>query len=279
MADSSDTGASSLQAISTKALLQQLPIEEAKQSFASLPPLAQANLFSDLLSQHRELQQKQDGIQKSIARIPSADRHVAFIRQRFLTEGTDYTDHPCELAETFCEIWQIRDAPAEYDPARRGPVQVDRSGYDLFRLSQNEPFCWMSSRKQTKHVEQSGQSWGEYMQSSLFSSAISSQLLLYRLCATFGPLPTQCEGSDWYKSCWEIYLVYKKEIDAGVSTAGNDDQAVPASELRLCDIKASAYASFYGSEEAAEKALDLINYLVGPKCAHTYDGCVAGCQA
>jgi hypothetical protein len=36
---------------------------------------------------------------------------------------------------------------------------------------------------------------------------------------------------------------------------------------------------FGGSKEASENALELVNYLVGSKCAHTYDGVLAGCSA
>jgi hypothetical protein len=291
MAGESGNGTRFLQAISSEALLQQLPIEEARQSFVSLPPIAQANLFSDLLSQHRELQQEhrklqreQDSIEKTIDRMPSADHHVAFNRRR-LNKGTDYEDDACELADTFCEIWQIRDGPLERDYARDGPVLIYYQSHDLIRWSEDEPFRWMPFSEQMKQMEQSG-----YTRKPLyFSSAISSQLLLYRLCATFGPLPTQCGEPDWYKVCWEVYLVHKKEVDASVSTAtnvgeanvdeANVDKRAPISKLTLFDYKGSATAAFYGSEEAAENALELINYLVGPTCAHTYDGCVAGCQA
>lgn len=95
------------------------------------------------------------------------------------------------------------------------------------------------------------------LQNCAFWQRISSQLLLYRVAVTFGmPPPRELDG---YKSCWEVKL---KHPDG--------------STLTLYDFKAAASLQFLGSRAAADDALELINFLAGMNCPHTYDGVIAG---
>ena len=100
-----------------------------------------------------------------------------------------------------------------------------------------------------------------YYWSSSFSHRISSQLLLYRLTVTFGmPPPRETDG---YKSCWQIQLLHRD----GVSI------------LNFSEHKGAASARFYGATDTSVDALELLNFLVGMNCPHTYDGVVAGAIA
>jgi hypothetical protein len=277
MAEEPTTGAASLQALSAKATLLHLPVEEAKQSFTALPPVAQATLFADLLGQHRELQRKEESLQEVIAKIPPADRQVAFNNGRRLEQGVDYVNDPCEAAETFRQAWQYSDTyvrRTEYQFLGKLTWDGDNA---VVRFSEDEPYRYMS------RDEQNARFAVEEKLPLRFSDAISSQLLLYRLCATFGPLPLSCVSPDLYKSCWALNLVYKKDADAtttATTTArdGAGENLVP-SWLVFHDYKGWCSVFFGGSKEASENALDLVNYLVGPKCAHTYDAVLAGCSA
>ncbi|KPI41021.1 uncharacterized protein AB675_8182 [Cyphellophora attinorum] len=275
MAEEPTTGATSLQALNTQAVLIQLPIEEAKQSFTGLPPVAQTNLFGDLLSQHRELQQKEENLQQSIARLPAADRHVALNHCHRLEEGTDYVHDPCEAAEAFRQAWQYSDTYVREEIPRSFLGGVDwQGGPDIIRFSEDEPYRHMFFDEMSARFD---------VVKKLplrFNNGISSQLLLYRLCATFGALPLSCEATERYKSCWDLNLVYKKEADAAATTTGDGaSEDAPPSWLLFQDFKGWCSVFFGGSQEASENALELVNYLVGPKCAHTYDGVLAGCSA
>lgn len=94
-----------------------------------------------------------------------------------------------------------------------------------------------------------------------FSRRVSSQLLLYRLTVTFGMPPPR--EDDGYKTCWMVDLRHRD----GVSV------------LSFQDLKGAADARFHGTTEASVDALKLLNFLIGMKCPHTYDGIVAGTSA
>ncbi|CAI7649253.1 unnamed protein product, partial [Penicillium pancosmium] len=101
-----------------------------------------------------------------------------------------------------------------------------------------------------------------------FPYHISSSLLLYRLAiltAEFGETTDSQTGCPWditdgYKSSWDIFLCH---IDS-VST------------LNFYDYKGKARAFFYGSKEAQNDAVELINLLTSSSFPHTYDGIMAG---
>ena len=96
---------------------------------------------------------------------------------------------------------------------------------------------------------------------------ISSSLLLYRLTILTGELGETTDSqagcpweiTDGYKSSWDIPL---RHIDS-VST------------LRFYDYKGQARACFYGSEEAQNDAVELINLLTSFSFPYTYDGIMA----
>jgi len=68
--------------------------------------------------------------------------------------------------------------------------------------------------------------------------------------------------SDGFKVCWEVEL---KHIDGSV--------------LMFNDWKGGASTRFDGSTDASSDGLKLLNFLIGLKCLHTYDGIRAGIMA
>ena len=105
----------------------------------------------------------------------------------------------------------------------------------------------------------------EYLENSLreygFVNHISSSLLLYRLTLLMGG--SDSISTDGYKSCWEVRFYH---IDGFTF-------------LRLWDSKGGPRASFYGSEQSQNDALEFVNLLATYKFPHTYDGTIAGALA
>ena len=94
-----------------------------------------------------------------------------------------------------------------------------------------------------------------------FFQRVSSQLLLYRLTATFG-MPPPVKFDDC-KSCWHIDLRHKDGC----------------SKVVFRDGKGAASVSFWGTTEASSDAVKLVNFLVGMNCLHPYYGTLAGTAA
>ena len=92
-------------------------------------------------------------------------------------------------------------------------------------------------------------------------------MLLYRLTLTLGPPPSDMmeRHLNGYKCCWDSLLVLKDEKEGTITD-----------HLTLDEHKGSAKCSYVGTKEGSEKALELVKYLVGKECAHSYDGILAG---
>ena len=73
---------------------------------------------------------------------------------------------------------------------------------------------------------------------------------------------------DRYKGCWHSMLVLKDEEQGSITD-----------HLTLTEHKGSAQCWYVGTKEGSQKALELVSYLVGMKCVHSYDGVLAGRQA
>ena len=96
-----------------------------------------------------------------------------------------------------------------------------------------------------------------------FSDCISSQLLLYRLTAMFG-MPSEYEPPR-PEFCWEVYLMHNSEKGF----------------LHLYDEHGAARCKFWGTQEASNDALNLLNYLCSTNIPHpdARVGVVAGVKA
>jgi hypothetical protein len=84
--------------------------------------------------------------------------------------------------------------------------------------------------------------------------------MLYRIAATFGMPPAR--QTDDYKMCWAIDL---KHHDGSIAQFG--------------DYKGGLLINFDGSKSASTDWLELVNYLAGFNCLHTFDGIIAGTTA
>lgn len=65
---------------------------------------------------------------------------------------------------------------------------------------------------------------------------------------------------DGYKTCWTVVLKHC------------DDTSI----LSFQDYKGAAGVGFEGTTDASVDALELVNFLIGMNCLHSYDGTVAG---
>lgn len=83
---------------------------------------------------------------------------------------------------------------------------------------------------------------------------ISSQLLLYRIVANFAAPPST--WGDPYKCAWSFDFWNR------------DD---PSCLLTITDHKGAPMASFCGNGQASTEALQLIEWLTGMNCMHSYD--------
>lgn len=106
-------------------------------------------------------------------------------------------------------------------------------------------------------------------------SLISSQLLLYRLIAVFGPPPlSDKEQIDGYKSAWAYTLYWIPDL-----VDNQKGGKVFTSSLCFADYKGAFTFHFTGSEEASKTALLLLEWLVSDNVPHTYDGVLVGNRA
>lgn len=71
-------------------------------------------------------------------------------------------------------------------------------------------------------------------------------------------MPPQKEA-DGYKVCWMVQLKHME-----------------GSTLMLFDFKGGPSLQFHRTKAADDDALSLINFLVGMKCPHPYDGVIPG---
>ena len=91
---------------------------------------------------------------------------------------------------------------------------------------------------------------------------ISSPLLLYRITASFAAPP--CTEDDVYKCAWSF-------------TLWNRDD--PTCSLEIYEHKGWPQAYFRGGGQASTEALQLLEWLAGENCPHSYDYTPAGRHA
>ena len=94
--------------------------------------------------------------------------------------------------------------------------------------------------------------------------------MLYRLVVTLGPPPSKFMETrlDGYKVCWDAMILLREEADA--------EGAKIVNHLDLYDYKGWPSCQFAGTRDGERKMLELLNYLVGEDCAHSYDGVRCG---
>jgi hypothetical protein len=127
--------------------------------------------------------------------------------------------------------------------------------------------CQIQELPSAKYIEEDSDSsqfgWEDYMANYFqdrwkckFSSRISSQPLLYRLCALFGMPPQIDTVRHW--GCWRANLQHSR-----------------GSIIMFEDFKGQASLTFRGSFGCTDDALELINFLISLICLHPYQNIIA----
>ena len=218
-----------------------LDSEQPGRDFDGLEPAQQKLVFTHLLTEHRRALGAERSFKNVKDWMPVTDFSICTVRDRIhQSEDAKNDDDPYERAEQFRAAWT-------YD---LGPVEgeVHWHTYDVYSEDAE------SELKVGPLLEQP-------RRTVPFYTRISSQLLLYRLCALFGT-PSFRE-SDGYKSCWDTALV------------SSDKKC----QLELYDYKGAAHVQFHGTEEGSKSAVSLLDFLLVVEMPHTYDGTIAGTAA
>jgi hypothetical protein len=239
-----------------QALCEQKALElDLESDFESLEPRLQHLLFNKVRAENTRLREIEQKWERLTQFCPILDTQIYLRSNRELNEEDDTV---ADEERVLTELWYYKDADDgnEHERTARAssPIPKSWNSSDLVSESPNEELgIFVLSDPSTRYSRNPP----ERGHRDLWER-ISSQLLFYRLAATFGmPPPVETDG---YKSCWEITLQHR------------DD----SSTLEFYDYKGAAKARFFGSDDASEDALKLINFLVGMECLHTYDGIVAG---
>ena len=240
-----------------QALCEQKALElDLESDFESLEPRLQHLLFNKVRAENARLREIEQKWERLTRFCPSLDTQIYLRPNRRLNEDEIVA---YEEKRVLTELWYYKDTDDDngQERAMRMSSPIPKRGWDSLDLVSEslgeELGIFVLSDPSTQYSRKPPgrrhrDLWGR----------ISSQLLFYRLAATFG-MPPPVE-TDEYKVCWEINL---QHCDG-------------SSTLEFYDYKGVAKARFFGSDDASEDALKLINFLVGMECVHTYDGIVAG---
>lgn len=241
-----------------QALCEQKALElDLESDFESLEPRLQHLLFNKVHAENARLREIEQKWERLTRFCPSLDTEIYLRPNRVLNEDDEIAAY--EEKRVFTGLWYYRDIgdDNEQERAVRISSPIPKGGWDCSDLVSESPDGELAIFVLRDPLTQHSKKPPGRRQRYLWNQ-ISSQLLFYRLAATFG-MPPLVE-TDGYKSCWDISLQYC------------DD----SSTLEFYDYKGSASVRFFGSDNASEDALKLVNFLVGMECSHTYDGIVAG---
>lgn len=253
--------------------LQYLATHRSLQALFQPPTDTTNTSIHPTLTNHKSIHTALKNTQSKLNDIPSADRHVHLGPEGRLS-GEAYT-----RAEHFRSIWRYS-PPSEHDrhESRDSAFWLAREGkrclhnsFDLVRYPDSDGVVF-EPMSEHRPVVRDGM---EHMPDGL-DRLISSQLMLYRLLVTFGGLP-QGQRLDGYKRFWEVTLVLREEADVEEDTSS--DAVGWVNVLGIYEHKGWVCASFRGTQEGKKKAEGLIDYLIGEKCAHSYDNVLAGRSA
>ena len=292
----------SLQELSAAKAVEELLQESHPEAFfRNLETVQQELIFSRLLKDYKRMKVVEDEhrvLLKLMDHMPDADRDVHLggwerleskaekVAQDSGEEADDIEDEgeddddtdAFDRAREFQAVWRYADQEDLPRLESQGQTfrltqegkRVYRHSFDLKKLSEDAKVQYLPSNEFLALDEERRKLGKEFVAPRDFWQLISSQLLLYRLAATFGPPPSDVmeQRLDGYKCCWDTLLVLKEEAQTPI-----------VNHLTLGEHKGSAKFAFFGTKEGSEKALELVNYLVGKECAHSYDNVLAGRQA
>jgi hypothetical protein len=214
-----------------------LKSDTADDEFASLEPRFQLLLFDRLRTEHARLTSMTEQLEEFSWRMPVVDRQLSLGTSTNTSNALEFdTDRVLHRI-----IWSYvpSEGPDRHYHARRDDDfkqwsdRVLRAGLPdtKFIICPHHILAWSCECKLPKVC---------------LCERISSQLLLYRISATFGMPPA--EECDGYKSCWDACLHHED----GYST------------VSFGDSKGGSTVKYYGTNKASDDALNLLNYLVGP---------------
>lgn len=241
-----------------QALCEQKALElDLESDFESLEPRLQRLLFNKVRAENARLREIEQKWERLTRLCPSLDTQIYLRPNGRLSEEDEIAAY--EEKRVLTELWYYKDTDEDngQERAMRMSSPIPKRSWDSLDLVSESPDeelgIFALSDPSTQYSRKPPGRRHRYLW-----ARISSQLLFYRLAATFGmPPPVETDG---YKVCWEINLQHC------------DD----SSTLEFYDYEGAAKARFFGSDDANEDALKLINFLVGMECVHTYDGIVAG---
>lgn len=200
-----------------------------------------------------------------VLHLPAADRRLPHCgRLRNFDECSNVSDtdslvDPYDTQDRFRQEWTT-DTPDSSDQFRHyshdASDMVSWGSFDIYTIPGTPGFV------AAHHGRPDG---GKVVYTH---NLISSQLLLYRLIATFGTAPSN-EEVEGYKSIWSYTLHW---------TSGQEDNSKKG-RFVLSDYKGAFTFHFWGPKEASRSALDLLEWLVSDNVPHPYDGVLAGNQA
>jgi hypothetical protein len=230
-----------------EALLQH-PTDQALQSFSAPPAAAQVTVLKELLSQR-----------DALLKMPSVDHHLVVDRPLDV-DGRPVRRSAFVAAQTIREFWAFG-RPADYaedDTRQHGPIHWHSDDMDFFRWSEDEPFRYQPDHE--RHIEAINATYS----SMSLEGAISSLLLLYRLCAALGQWnASTADVHDWRDGpTWKLILLYKPSVQDAAKPS------VPFGKLCFEDISGECFVSFDGTLEASDKAAELVNFLLSDECVH-----------
>jgi hypothetical protein len=292
--------ARTLQDLSAAKSLEQITeVENPEAFFAGLEPKQQELIFSQLLKEHKRLnavEKDHDALRRSVDNMPPADRnvHLASYFDKLALKGPTATAQssateknvPDDLSEDADEDDENVDEKL-YGKARAFQEQWKYSAYqDGHRLREHVDASWMNPAITHHHIFNTGvnpesgriepfptDKWAlEYIHSHGWRYV--SDIMLYRIIAIFGMPSGEVLGQrmDGYKVCWDTALVLK-------DPKGELDEDGVDALLMLHDYKGGFSMKITGTKKGVELAFELLDYLVGKECVHTYDGIVTGTRA
>jgi hypothetical protein len=241
-----------------QALCEQKALElDLESDFESLEPRLQHLLFNKVRAENARLREIERKWERLTRFCPSLDTQIYLQPNRGLNEEDGILAD--DEKRVFTELWYYKDIDDDNEQQRamRMSSPIPRMGWDSSALVSESPDeelgIFVLGDPSTQYSRKPPGRRQSYLR-----DRISSQLLFYRLAVTFGmPPPVETDG---YKVCWEINLQHHDE----------------SSTLEFYDYKGSAEVRFFGSNDASDDALKLVNFLVGMECLHTYDWIVAG---
>ena len=281
---------------------------EASALFRNMEPIQQELVFKQLFVQHQNLRAenaKNKAMLNTLEQAPDADLHALRQSSKRLERPDAGEDdqfsfdefEPYNKARHFQAVWRY--ALPEDRQYLRDPNEImslafrqdeDVVYWDPMRLIKepgDDRIRHATFEEEQNRIKRTLTETGEFKRGRQLYECISSQLLLYRLTATLGPPPSEMMQEmylDGYKSCWGAMIVLRAETGTRRADAAQSDPLQQqtmhpgsiTSWLELYDYKGGASVEFMGREDVCDRALELLNYLIGESCAHSYDRVLAG---